>query len=305
MAIDRRYFLKYASTGIAFLPVETLSESGLALAQIAAPGLNPRLTSSKAPCRFCGVGCGVMVGSEDGVVKAVAGDELSSINRGLLCVKGYSLPAVLYAEDRLPYSQIRTSNGLQRATWDEALDLIGARYRATLDQYGPEAIAVYGSGQWTLSDGYVASKWFRAGMGSNNVEANARLCMASAVTGFRTSFGMDEPMGNYEDLGQQHGRKPSGPVFKTYRIEAPQAGGADHRHRDATHSDHCLRNGVCEEQAEWRPDAGQRDCTGDRRRPFSRNPLRERGIKRNNAAGISARNLRRECSHPGAIHRLA
>jgi nitrate reductase NapA len=59
---------------------------------------------------------------------------------------------------------------------------------------------MYGSGQWTISDGYVASKWFRAGMGSNNVEANARLCMASAVTGFITSFGLDEPMGNYDDL---------------------------------------------------------------------------------------------------------
>ncbi len=200
MAIFRRDFLKYAGTGMALLPVETLWESGTTLAQVEAPGLDPRLTWSKAPCRFCGVGCGVMVGAEDGVVKAVAGDELSPVNRGLLCVKGYSLPAVLYGEDRLLYPQIRTSNGLRRATWDEALDLIAARYSETLDQSGPESVAIYGSGQWTLSDGYVASKWFRAGMGSNNVESNARLCMASAVTGFITSFGMDEPMGNYDDL---------------------------------------------------------------------------------------------------------
>ncbi len=200
MAIDRRDFLKYAGAGLTFLPVETLWESGMALAQVEAPGLDPRLTWSKAPCRFCGVGCGVMVGTEDGVVKAVAGDELSTVNRGLLCVKGYSLPAVLYGEDRLLYPQIRTANGFQRASWDDALDLIAERYGETLNQYGPEAIAVYGSGQWTLSDGYIASKWFRAGMGSNNVEANARLCMASAVTGFMTSFGMDEPMGNYDDL---------------------------------------------------------------------------------------------------------
>ncbi len=200
MAIFRRDFLKYAGTGMALLPVETLWESGTALAQVEAPGLDPRLTWSKAPCRFCGVGCGVMVGAEDGVVKAVAGDELSPVNRGLLCIKGYSLPAVLYGEDRLLYPQIRTSNGLRRATWDEALELIAARYSETLDQSGPESVAIYGSGQWTLSDGYVASKWFRAGMGSNNVESNARLCMSSAVTGFITSFGMDEPMGNYDDL---------------------------------------------------------------------------------------------------------
>ncbi len=200
MAIERRDFLKYAGAGMAFLPVETLWESGAALAQVEAPGLDPRLTWSKAPCRFCGVGCGVMVGTEDGVVRAVAGDELSPVNRGLLCIKGYSLPAILYGEDRLLYPQIRTANGLQRASWEEALDLIAARYGETLDQHGPEAIAVYGSGQWTISDGYVASKWFRAGMGSNNVEANARLCMGSAVTGFMTSFGMDEPMGNFDDL---------------------------------------------------------------------------------------------------------
>ena len=95
MAIERRDFLKYAGAGMAFLPVEALWESGAALAQVEAPGLDPRLTWSKAPCRFCGVGCGVTVGTEDGVVRAVAGDELSSVNRSLLCVKGYSLPANL------------------------------------------------------------------------------------------------------------------------------------------------------------------------------------------------------------------
>ena len=131
----RRDFLKYAGAGMAFVPVETLWASGTALAQVEAPGLDPRLTWSKAPCRFCGVGCGVMVGTEDGVVKAVAGDELSSVNRGLLCIKGYSLPAVLYGEDRLLYPQIRTANGLQRASWDEALDLTVKRSRdlAALD----------------------------------------------------------------------------------------------------------------------------------------------------------------------------
>ena len=63
-----------------------------------------------------------------------------------------------------------------------------------------ESIAVYGSGQWTVQDGYAATKWMRAGVGNNNVEANARLCMASAVTGFLTTFGKDEPMGCYDDF---------------------------------------------------------------------------------------------------------
>ncbi|MCH8948278.1 MAG: molybdopterin-dependent oxidoreductase, partial [Acidobacteria bacterium] len=147
-----------------------------------------------------GVGCGVMVGVKEGKVLAVAGDELSPVNRGLLCIKGYSLPGVLYGEDRLTHPLIRTNGTLKQASWDEALGLIAARFQETLAAHGPTAVAMYGSGQWTISDGYVASKWFRAGMGSNNVEANARLCMASAVTGFITSFGLDEPMGNYDDL---------------------------------------------------------------------------------------------------------
>ena len=206
--IDRRTFIARAGqaglggwllSGLPFVPVEALFD-GYAVQLETAPGLDPRLTWSKAPCRFCGTGCGVMVGAKDGKVQAVAGDELNPVNRGLLCIKGYSLPAILYGEDRLLYPQIRTNGSLKRATWDEALDLIAARYKDTLAKYGPTAVSVYGSGQWTISDGYVASKWFRAGMGSNNVESNARLCMASAVTGFITSFGMDEPMGCYDDF---------------------------------------------------------------------------------------------------------
>ncbi|MFB3153925.1 MAG: molybdopterin-dependent oxidoreductase, partial [Candidatus Acidiferrales bacterium] len=202
MEIPRRELLIHTGTGagLAFLPVEWLFDTGLAHAQQAAPGLDPRLSWTKAPCRFCGVGCGVMVGVKEGKVLAVAGDELSPVNRGLLCIKGYSLPGVLYGEDRLTHPLIRTNGTLKQASWDEALGLIAARFQETLAAHGPTAVAMYGSGQWTISDGYVASKWFRAGMGSNNVEANARLCMASAVTGFITSFGLDEPMGNYDDL---------------------------------------------------------------------------------------------------------
>ena len=70
----------------------------------------------------------------------------------------------------------------------------------TIEEHGKNAVAMYGSGQWTLPDGYVASKFMKGAIGTNNLEANARLCMASAVTGFLTSFGSDEPMGCYEDI---------------------------------------------------------------------------------------------------------
>ncbi|MCP4227394.1 MAG: molybdopterin-dependent oxidoreductase, partial [Actinomycetia bacterium] len=85
-------------------------------------------------------------------------------------------------------------------SWDEALDLVAAKYQEALDSDGPESVAMYGSGQWTLFDGYAASKWFRGGLRSNNLDPNARLCMASAVVGFMTQFQSDEPMGCYEDF---------------------------------------------------------------------------------------------------------
>ena len=87
---------------------------------------------------------------------AVRGDEASPVNRGLLCVKGYHLPAFLYGEDRLLYPQLRDGDGWKRISWDEALDLVAAKYQETLDQHGPESVSIYGSGQWTVFDGYAA-----------------------------------------------------------------------------------------------------------------------------------------------------
>ena len=168
----------------------------------AAPVDRASVTWDKAPCRFCGTGCGVMVGVEQGRVVAVRGDEASPVNRGLLCVKGYHLPGLLYGADRLLYPQRRNADGsFTRISWDEALDLDRQRGSATRSkQHGPDAVAMYGSGQWTVFDGYAALKWVKGGLRSNNLEPNARLCMASAVSGFLTQFQSDEPMGCYQDL---------------------------------------------------------------------------------------------------------
>jgi nitrate reductase NapA len=156
----------------------------------------------KAPCRYCGTGCGVEAGIKDGRIMAVRGDAANPVNRGMLCVKGYHLPAMLYGEDRLRYPMLRNADGrgFSRISWDEAFDLIASRYQEALDQSGPESVAFYGSGQWGVHDGYAVTKWFRGGLRSNNVEPNARLCMASAVMGFMTQFQSDEPMGCYEDF---------------------------------------------------------------------------------------------------------
>lgn len=202
MDFTRREFLKHfaAASALATIPEVVQPQPAGASPFPTSIDLDPNLKWDKAPCRFCGTGCGVMVGVKDGKIQAVAGDQLHPVNKGLLCIKGYSLPGILYGADRLTKPQIRVNGKLRDATWNEALDLIANRFKETLAQHGPEAVAIYGSGQWTVTDGYAASKWFRAGMGSNNVEANARLCMASAVTGFMSTFGMDEPMGCYDDF---------------------------------------------------------------------------------------------------------
>ncbi len=156
----------------------------------------------KAPCRYCGTGCGVEVGVADGKVVAVRGDKKAPVNRGLLCAKGYHLPGMLYGKDRLTQPLLRKPDGqgFEPISWDKALDLIASKFSETLADHGPEAVAMYGSGQWTVFDGYAALKWVKGGMRSNNLDPNARLCMASAVMGFMTQFQSDEPMGCYDDF---------------------------------------------------------------------------------------------------------
>ena len=149
----------------------------------------------KAPCRFCGTGCGVMVGVKDGRVVAVQGDRHNPVNKGLLCAKGYHVGGILYGKDRLTKPQIRKNGKMVDATWDEAINTIAKKVMED-----PKKFAIYGSGQWTVAEGYAAMKFVKGGLGTNQLEPNARLCMASAVVGFVTTFGVDEPAGCYDDL---------------------------------------------------------------------------------------------------------
>jgi nitrate reductase (cytochrome) len=166
------------------------------------------LTWDKAPCRFCGTGCSVMVGVENEKIVAVKGDPKSSVNQGTLCAKGYSLPFIQYGQDRLVKPMIRMKNGiydksgeLTEASWDEAMSLIVEKTKQAIKEKGPDSVAMFGSGQWTIWEGYAASKLWKGGLRTNSLDVNARHCMASAVAGFMTSFGIDEPMGTYDDMG--------------------------------------------------------------------------------------------------------
>ena len=200
-AVTRRGLLGAGAGVVAFTAADRARAEALRSKAVIDPGATSRATWSKAPCRYCGTGCGVEVAVDDGKVVAVRGDEKASVNKGLLCVKGYHLPAMLYGRDRLTHPQLRKPDGtLEQISWEAALDLVAREFKTTLEERGPEAVAMYGSGQWTIFDGYAALKWVKAGMRSNNLDPNARLCMASAVMGFMTQFQSDEPMGCYDDF---------------------------------------------------------------------------------------------------------
>ncbi len=189
MPISRRDFLKSSAAASA------LAGLGLPERALAEPGE----TWVKTVCRYCGTGCGLSVGVRDGRAFAVRGDR-ENHNRGLLCVKGLLLPEILRAPDRCLHPWIRRDGRLVRATWDEAMDLVASRFRDAIERHGPGSVAFYGSGQALTEETYAANKLFKAGIRSNNVEGNPRLCMASAVGGYTTTYGKDEPMGCYEDI---------------------------------------------------------------------------------------------------------
>ncbi len=200
ITITRRDFLKKMATTSAAATAYSLFP-GIAFSGLDAFNSGTsKLAWKKTPCRFCGVGCGLLVGIQKGKAIAVKGDPSSPVNRGLCCVKGYHSIQALYGKDRLKKALIRKNGKLVEVPIQKALDIVAQKMKSTIESHGKDSVSIYGSGQWTIPDGYVASKLMKGAIGSNNLEANARLCMASAVTGFITTFGLDEPMGCYEDI---------------------------------------------------------------------------------------------------------
>lgn len=198
MELSRRDFLKSSAAAAAFAAAGVAALSPLRPKDAAAA--ESGITWGKAPCRFCGTGCGVLVGVKGGRIVATKGDPQAPVNRGLNCIKGYFLSKVLYGTGRLTKPLIRKGDAMVEASWDEAMTLIASKFKEAIAKHGPDSVAMYGSGQWTVFEGYAASKLFKGGIGTNNIEPNARLCMASAVTGLMTTFASDEPMGCYDDL---------------------------------------------------------------------------------------------------------
>ncbi len=188
MTTDRRSFLQLSA----------LAAATAAAARTPNANATPNTDGvawNKAPCRFCGTGCHVQVGVRAGKVVSIAGDPNAEVNKGLLCVKGYHVALALYGKDRLTTPLLRKNGQLVPISWDEALDVVADRI-----QLDPKGFAIYGSGQWTIPEGYAAQKFIKGGLSNNHIDPNARLCMASAVTGFLATYGVDEPAGCYDDL---------------------------------------------------------------------------------------------------------
>ncbi|MCA9673766.1 MAG: nitrate reductase catalytic subunit NapA [Kofleriaceae bacterium] len=194
--MDRRDFLKTTAMAAATAAAYRLALDG---DSAAAPGDGPPAIDGvrwdKAPCRFCGTGCHVQVGVRGGKVVAIAGDDKAEVNKGLLCVKGYHVGLALYGKDRLTRPLLRRNGKLEPISWDQAIEIVAERAFGN-----PAGFAIYGSGQWTIPEGYAANKLIKGGLASNQIDPNARLCMASAVTGFLSTYGVDEPAGCYDDL---------------------------------------------------------------------------------------------------------
>ncbi len=192
--MDRRDFLRQMAMTAASAAVVGSVEAQRAIVPL---GTSPRdgVTWNKAPCRFCGTGCHVQVGVRQGRIVGIQADPLAEVNKGHLCVKGYHVGLAPYGPDRLTRPLLRRNGEMVPISWDQALDVIADRI-----QQNPAGFALYGSGQWTIPEGYAGTKFVKGGLGTNNIEANARLCMSSAVTGFLATYGVDEPASCFDDL---------------------------------------------------------------------------------------------------------
>ncbi|GDY11990.1 periplasmic nitrate reductase [Planctomycetota bacterium] len=192
LGLDRRALLKASALAAASAMLPSEGQAGDPPANV---GVDGDVTWAKAPCRFCGTGCGVLIGTKADRIVAVQADRDNDVNKGLCCMKGYHVGLILYGQDRLTRPLLRQDGELKPISWDQALDLIADRIAAA-----PQKFAMYGSGQWTIPEGYAANKFVKGGLGHNHIDPNARLCMASAAAGFNATYGVDEPAGCYDDL---------------------------------------------------------------------------------------------------------
>jgi assimilatory nitrate reductase catalytic subunit len=164
------------------------------------------MTESKATCCYCGVGCGVIVQSDGEKIIGVRGDPDHPANFGRLCTKGSTLHLtanpVLQQQARALFPEMRATRDAtrERASWDTTMDFIARKFAATIREHGTDSVGFYISGQLLTEDYYVFNKLAKGLIGTNNIDTNSRLCMSSAVAGYKQTLGADAPPTCYEDI---------------------------------------------------------------------------------------------------------
>ncbi len=153
-------------------------------------------------CSYCGTGCGIVLETDGEKIISLNGDTQHPTNQGKLCSKGRELHKTVDSKDRLLVPQLRTSLDAPFAPvdWDTALNHTAQKFADIIQEYGPDAVAFYVSGQLLTEDYYVFNKLMKGFIGSNNIDTNSRLCMSSAVAGYKRAFGADGPPTCYDDI---------------------------------------------------------------------------------------------------------
>ncbi|MEM0966262.1 MAG: nitrate reductase [Verrucomicrobiota bacterium] len=156
----------------------------------------------RSACPYCGVGCGVVLSAKSGKIEKVRGDKLHPANEGRLCTKGTTCAIPVNHPDRLTTFQSRATRdeGFSVQSPEDTFNAVADRLRSILDESGPDSLAFYVSGQISTEAQYVANKLCKGFWGTNNIDSNSRLCMASAASGYKLSFGADSPEASYEDF---------------------------------------------------------------------------------------------------------
>lgn len=158
--------------------------------------MNAHRTTTRTTCPYCGVGCGVIASTESDGSVSIEGDSEHPANFGRLCSKGSALGETVDLGNRLLYPQISK----KRVSWDDAITAVASGFKNIIAEHGPESVAFYVSGQVLTEDYYTANKLMKGFIGSANIDTNSRLCMSSAVAGYKRAFGSDTVPCSYEDI---------------------------------------------------------------------------------------------------------
>jgi len=157
----------------------------------------------KTTCSYCGVGCGIIVSKDRKGRLLVEGDKDHPVNKGMLCSKGMNLHyTVMDQSDRLLTPQMRWSKNhpIQEVDWDTALERAASVFKTFIKNHGPDSVGLYVSGQCLTEEYYIANKLVKGFLGTNNIDTNSRLCMSSAVVGYKETLGDDAVPISYEDI---------------------------------------------------------------------------------------------------------